>query len=602
MRGDARDRIRFNPNDRPEVPATPLRLAVIADLANTGAELALRKVRVDKDTFNEVLRSICPRIRIQIESSTSPATAPIIAEFPVQDLKSFAPPQLAGAPLFRDLSEDRSAAADLRDGKLSPDEFKRRVKSDLLRGAVDGLQQETHHVMAAPVAPEPPRAADAGREDVLDSILSMVDSPAGSLPAAPTDGAARVQSFIADMFGGGRPPSSIDRARAGAVVKDIEATIASRMNEVLGNPEFSRLESGWRGLKFLVDRTDFRDGIEIELILARKDQLVSRLEEVLADMDSGTPGYDAVLAGFEFRNTPEDLDIVRRASELASDLRTPVLVSVGARFFGFKSASDVTRIPHLRAHLDGPEFVKWESFRAVESSRWLGAGFNRFLLRNRYDSQSVRLPFAFQEVGDGLWGDPVWALGTLLARSFSRTGWCGHITGVRGGGALEDLPVREFELPSGDVRNIPLESVFLRGREDDFYQAGFLVLQCGEDQDLAALLDCPTVHRPEKYSDTRESQESRHRSRLCYQLVAGRLARFVEREIARLGGLSAAEIQRDLESSLRRFVPAADSVEVRLAESQERVGYYDLSIRVRPGSSIWPLAVSIDFNVPLRRN
>ena len=149
------------------------------------------------------------------------------------------------------------------------------------------------------------------------------------------------------------------------------------------------------------------------------------------------------------------------------------MISVGASFFGQESAAEVTRIPHLRAHLDTPGFVKWDSFRGVESSRWLGAAFNRFLLRNSYEPASARLAFPFHETGDGLWGDPVWAIGSLLVRSFSRTGWCGHITGVRGGGVLEDLPVRDFALPSGDVRQIPLESVFLRGREDDFYGAGF---------------------------------------------------------------------------------------------------------------------------------
>ena len=280
------------------------------------------------------------------------------------------------------------------------------------------------------------------------------------------------------------------------------------------------------------------------------------------------------------------------------------MISVGAPFFGKESAAEVTRIPHLRAHLDNPGFVKWESFRGVESSRWLGAGFNRFLLRNRYEPASAHLAFPFHETGDGLWGDPVWAIGSLLVRSFSRTSWCGHITGVRGGGVLEDLPVREFALPSGDVRQIPLEAVFLRGRGDDFYGAGFLALQCGEDQDVAALMDAPTAHRPEQYSDARETEDSRHRAKLSYQLVAGRIARFVERELAQLGGLGAAEIQREIGAALKRLMGGAtdDAVEVRLAESQERVGYHDLVIRVSPGHSIWPLPVALHMNVPLRRN
>jgi type VI secretion system protein ImpC len=597
--GNTRDRIRFNPSDRAEVSAPPLRLLVVADLAGGPAGFSSGRMRVDKDSFSEVLRTVCPRIILQIESGTAPSAAPVIVEFPVQDLKSFAPAQLLGAPFLRDLAEDRNAVTDLRDGRLSPEEFKRRVKSDVLRAAVDGMRRESGAPPPA-ISSQPP--ARSGGEDVLDSILSMVDTPAGSAPSPVSDGAARVQSFIADMFSGSRPASGIDRSKAVTAVRDVESILGLRMNEVLGNETFRRLESGWRGLKFLVDRTEFRDGIEIDLAPADKSGLAGTLETLLGDLDSGAPGYDAILAAFEFKNSPEDLEIVRRAAELAADLKAPLVASVTARFFGKESAAEVSRIPHLEAHLDAPEFVKWNSFREVESSRWIGVGFNRFLLRKKYDGQSARLAFSFEEKREGLWGNPVWAVGVLAGRSFSRTGWCGHISGVRGGGALEDLPLHDFELPSGDVRQIPLEMVFLRGREDDFYQAGFLALQCGEDQDLAALLDSPTAHRPEQYPDPRDSEHSRHRSRLSYQLVAARIARFVEQELSRAGGLGATEIQRQIERALLRFVSGAEGVQVQLAESQERVGYYDLSIRIRPGASICPLPASIDFSIPLRRN
>ena len=99
-------------------------------------------MRVDKDSFNEALRTVCPRVAIRL-GSRSPGSSPVEAEFPVQDLKSFAPAQLAAAPLFRDLVSDRTAAVDLRDGRIRPEEFKHRVQSDVLRDALAGLMHET---------------------------------------------------------------------------------------------------------------------------------------------------------------------------------------------------------------------------------------------------------------------------------------------------------------------------------------------------------------------------------------------------------------------------------------------------------------------------
>ena len=49
----------------------------------------------------------------------------------------------------------------------------------------------------------------------------------------------------------------------------------------------------------------------------------------------------------------------------------------------------------------------------------------------------------------------------------------------------------------------------MKDGEDDFFVGGFMVLQSGENQDRAVLLRAPSAHRPETYSDARETEAGR---------------------------------------------------------------------------------------------
>src|SRR6185312_608605 len=44
-------------------------------------------------------------------------------------------------------------------------------------------------------------------------------------------------------------------------------------------PTFQRLESAWRGLKFAVDRIDFRENIRVDFVNCSKDDLLADFED-----------------------------------------------------------------------------------------------------------------------------------------------------------------------------------------------------------------------------------------------------------------------------------------------------------------------------------
>jgi len=590
----------------------PLRLIAIGDFARSHSCQGLVLKRIDKESFNEVLCIVCPELTLQIRDPGAPDLSPVLVDIPLTELKSFHPASLlSNLESLRGLKEARQAILDFRDRRIDRERFMDLVKATpLLRLSGPDLtpSRESPTTTPAPARKGPTREDSP---DAIDSLLDIVDAPSGRPVRAEetTEGAARIQQFISDMFADRDGERALDPRTASAWIVQVEGLLSKQVGGILANPEFRQKERAWRGLKFLVDRTDFREPILLELLPADKEHLTQVLEGLVGEADvAGTP-VTAIITDFEFDATASDMELLRHAAGLAEQLQAPLLVNLGSRFFGRDRGADTSAISHLPTHLEAPEYVKWRGLREAESSRWLGACYNRLLLRNGYGGSSGRkLGFAFREADEELWGNPSWAVGSLLTRCSTKTNWCGHITGLRGGGLIENLQLQNYTLSSGTEIQIPLETIFLKDREYDFFEAGILALQCGENQDMAVLLQAPSVHHPEKYSEARETEVSRWRASLIYQLVAARFVRHLETIIARLDpARTPEEMQQSITAGLTDLlgdaVGSGAGVSARLSASQERTtGFFDLQLHIRPGPSIWSLPVDIDLSIPVRRH
>src|SRR6476619_611151 len=73
-----------------------------------------------------------------------------------------------------------------------------------------------------------------------------------------------VQAFIAELVAPKREGEKVDKAFVDALIAEIDVKLSRQIDEILHHPQFQKLESAWRGLKFLVDRTDFRENIKLE--------------------------------------------------------------------------------------------------------------------------------------------------------------------------------------------------------------------------------------------------------------------------------------------------------------------------------------------------
>ncbi|PRP61279.1 type VI secretion system contractile sheath large subunit, partial [Bacillus halotolerans] len=55
----------------------------------------------------------------------------------------------------------------------------------------------------------------------------------------------------------------IDRMMVDLMIAKIDEILSAQVDEILHNEKFQNLESSWRGLKYVVDQTDFRENTKI---------------------------------------------------------------------------------------------------------------------------------------------------------------------------------------------------------------------------------------------------------------------------------------------------------------------------------------------------
>lgn len=112
------------------------------------------------------------------------------------------------------------------------------------------------------------------------------------------------------------------------------------MNEILHHPEFRRLEAAWRGLKFLVDRTDFREPIQVEVLNIPKETLLTAFNKMVFEPEyekvSDVP-VSIIIAAYEFDRSLQDIELIRELASKAELLHVPVISSIGPAFFGIDS-------------------------------------------------------------------------------------------------------------------------------------------------------------------------------------------------------------------------------------------------------------------------
>jgi type VI secretion system protein ImpC len=109
------------------------------------------------------------------------------------------------------------------------------------------------------------------------------------MPRCPTRRRRTTDRGDAGVYGRIRQSGKGGEARQNLIDHHIELDfqISRQLDAVMHHPEFQKVESLWRGLKQLVDNTDYRQNVKPEILDVSKDDLRQDFEDAPELIQSG---------------------------------------------------------------------------------------------------------------------------------------------------------------------------------------------------------------------------------------------------------------------------------------------------------------------------
>jgi type VI secretion system protein ImpC len=319
----------------------------------------------------------------------------------------------------------------------------------------------------------------------------------------------------------------VDPALVDAALAAIDARLSRQLDEILHHPAFQALERAWRGLWFLVERTNFAENIRILMLDWSKDDLRADLDRpggveaslllgIVYTAEQGRAGgepYAAILADFAFGPEPADLELLRRAGAVGHAALSPFIASAAPSFYAAGPRA-CAKHAELRAALESDR-PAWTAFRKTAEARFVGLVLPRFLLR---DLHGAAPSFAYEEHIEApearCWGHATYALATRLVESFARYRWCPNIIYPDAGGDVGPLPLHPYPLGEGRTERIPTEIPISNRHELELSEDGLIPLACGREGVGACFCYAPSARWPETFPETEEGRAAELNMRL----------------------------------------------------------------------------------------
>lgn len=372
------------------------------------------------------------------------------------------------------------------------------------------------------------------------SLLSQIMEQSQLTPGGEDYDIAKrgVQAFITELLSSRHADEKVNKGAVDRMIAELDRKVSRQVDRILHHAHFQCVESAWRGLKFLVDRTDFRENVKIEVLSATKEELLDDFEQAPEVVQSGLYKHiysaqygqfggervGAMIANYEFGPAAADMKLLQYVASVGAMAHAPFISAAAPEMFGVKSYLDLPAVKDLAAVYEGPRYRKWNALRETEDARYIGLTGPRFLLRQPYEplENPVR-SFVYTEdvVSDHenyLWGNVAFALATRLTESFAKYRWCANIIGPQSGGSVYDLPVHLYEAMGQLDAKIPTEVLITDRREFEMAEQGFIALTMRKGSDNAAFFSANTIQKPKRFPNTREGKIAETNYKLGTQL------------------------------------------------------------------------------------
>jgi type VI secretion system protein ImpC len=471
------------------------------------------------------------------------------------------------------------------------------------------------------------------RRFVRSAELAPVED---QLPAA-RDFVGEFSTLLSDWLGAQKKKDAAVPLRAKAVLNAmlgvVDEKLSDQVNEVIHHEEFKKVESTWRGLRYLVTETPPDPQIKIRVLDVDKDALRDDFESApLIDHSSlfvkvyeegygifGGQPIGLMVGDYEFTPDTRDVSLLTSISRVAAAAHAPFLAAAGPQMFGWKGFTEMQGKAGLAEIFDphtDPRYAPWTSFRQSDDSRFVGLCMPHVLLREPHrPEKKYEGLFQFQEEVAGtdpstfLWGNAAYALAARMTNAFSNHGWCVSIRGPRGGGLVENLPTYTFTTDRGDVAQAcPTEIAITERRSRELAELGFIPLEHCQNTDKAAFFSTPTCQLPKVWNTAEATANAALSSRLQYIMATSRFAHYLKVMMRDYVGdymtrtncedflnrWIADYVTTDPEASpeLKSQRPLSDAL-VEVADDQARPGCYTAVAFLRPHFQLEALTVSL---------
>jgi len=394
--------------------------------------------------------------------------------------------------------------------------------------------------------------AAAGGTELEHSLLDQIvqEGRLARDPDARERNRDLVKEFVAQFLEGSMTLSRDSELMINARIAQIDHLISLQLNEVVHHPSFQKLESTWRGLRYLVSKTETSVNLRIKVINCSKKDLLRDLQRAsefdqsamfkkVYEEEFGVFGghpFGAFVGDYEFSKSPEDMELLEKVSQVAAAAHAPFITAASPILFNLDKFTELSSPRDLAKIFDTTDYAKWRSFRNSDDSRYIALTVPHILMREPYGKATRPVDeFDYEEAVDGtdhtkyLWGNAAWALAARVTDSFARYNWCASIRGVEGGGKVEGLTVHNFTTEEGDMAmKCPTETAITDRREKELADLGFVPLVHCKNTDYAAFFSVQSCQKPKKYDTDSATANARLSTNLSYILGVSRFAHYLK--------------------------------------------------------------------------
>jgi type VI secretion system protein ImpC len=339
-------------------------------------------------------------------------------------------------------------------------------------------------------------------------------------------------------------------AMINARIAQIDHLLSLQINEIMHHPDFQRLESSWRGLKYLMSQSETGTGPQDqgpqrqqEGAAARpaaapefdQSALFKKVYEEEYGVFGGTP-FGALVGDYYFDKSGQDIELLEKVSNVAAAAHAPFLTGRVAHAVQPRQllAARLAARPrqgvrhHRVREVEGVPADRGRALRGARRARACSCASRTARRRSRWTRSTTRSASTARPRAVPV-GERAYALAANVNKAFALYGWCASIRGVESGGLVEGLPVHNFRTENGDLAmKCPTEVQITDRREKELADLGFAALVHQKGTPNAAFFSVQSAQKPKVYDTPAATASARMSAQLPYIFATSRFAHYLK--------------------------------------------------------------------------